>query len=275
MVTLKQLQTLYPRATPAVTGAFAKDAPELFGRFGIADTPNRLQFFLAQIGHESGGLTIVEEKLNYSAERMTRVWPSRFPTVGAAQSFAHDPEKLANFVYAGRMGNGPPAGGDGFRFRGRGYIQITGRDGYENVGARAGIDLVAKPERAAAPADALLVACAFWRWKNLNALCDTGDFAKVTRRINGKLVGIEDRRAWLDKVRRALAAAPAMSGQPKPDVARAVQLALRARGFTAIGAADGLIGEKTAAAIHLFRQRNGLGDGLIDDRLLDVLEIAA
>jgi len=273
MITLDQLKLLYPRASGAVLTAFAAQAPELFAEFGIDRLRIRQEFFLAQVGHESGGLTITEENMNYSAERLTVVWPSRFPSVAAAAPFARNPEKLANKVYSNRMGNGPPESGDGFRFRGRGCIQITGRDGYRQVGARAGIDLVAQPERAAAVADQLRVACAFWKWKDLNPLCDSGDFVAVTKRINGGTIGMQDRLAWLDKVRRVLATPLIPAQPPAVETVRAVQIALRARGFSSIGTADGDLGPKTAAAITLFRQRNGLGDGLIDAALLRVLDI--
>lgn len=269
MITLAQLKELYPRARDGYLPVFASTVHDLFQEFGISQTPNRLHFFVAQIGHESGGLSIVEENMNYSAQRMMQVWPSRFPTLASAQPFAHNPEKLGNFVYANRLGNGAPATGDGFRYRGRGYIQITGKDGYKQVGARAGLDLVANPESAAIPDAALRVACAFWRWKDLNALCDTGDFTKVTKRINGGTVGLPDRLAWLEKVRRVLAEPPAT--QPDAETVRAVQRALQARGFTGVGAADGLLGPRTAAAIRQFRLNNGLGDGLLDSTLLTIL----
>ena len=128
----------------------------------------------------------------------------RFPTLASAEPFANNPEKLANKVYANRMGNGPPESGDGYRYRGRGYIQITGKDGYRQTGLRAGLDLVANPEKAIETANALRVACAFWKWKDLNPLCDQRKFEEVTRRINGGLIGLDDRLEWLKKVRSAL-----------------------------------------------------------------------
>lgn len=265
MLTEAVLRELYPRAPAAHIEAFARRSGELLPRFEIDRGPARLQFLLAQIGHESGGLTVSEENMSYRAERICEVWPSRFPTVASARPFERNPERLANRVYADRMGNGPESSGDGFRFRGRGYIQITGRDGYRNVGRIAGIDLESQPERAMAPEDALLVACAFWRWKDLNELCDTGDIEKVTRRINGGLVGITDRKAWLDKVRRVLAEPPA--AQPAAAEVIAVQRALQARRYTEIGAADGVIGPRTIAAITRFRQDNGLPPGEIDAQL--------
>jgi putative chitinase len=204
MVTEGQLRKLFPNAKDSTVKAFAAKSKALFKEFGISDKAVRKEYFLAQIAHETGGLTRSIENLNYSAQRLTEIWPSRFPTAAAAQPFAGDPEKLANKVYANRMGNGPPESGDGYRYRGRGYIQITGKDGYRQTGLRAGIDLVASPERAVATEDALRVACAFWKWKDLNPLCDLRKFDEVTKRINGALIGHEDRLEWLDKVRKAL-----------------------------------------------------------------------
>jgi putative chitinase len=271
MVTQAQWKALYPRAAAPLLAGVSASSAEVLKAFGISALPNRLHFFLAQIGHESGGLTVTEEKMGYSAARMMAVWPSRFPTLDSARPYANNPEKLGNHVYANRLGNGPPESGDGYRYRGRGLIQITGRDGYEKVGGVAGINLVAHPERAFSPGDALLVACAFWKWKGLNAICDSGDFRAVTRRINGGTIGWADRLAWLEKVRTTLAEPPPHSRQPPANVVRAVQLALRARGFVSVGSADGLLGPRTAAAINGFRRANGLQPGLIDDELTKLL----
>jgi putative chitinase len=205
------LKAIYPRAPNDHLASFVARAPELLRQFGIDAAPTRLHFFLAQLGHESAGLTVTEERLSYSAKRMCQVWPSRFRTLEAASSCAGNPELLANTVYCNRMGNGDAASGDGWRYRGRGYIQLTGRDGYRNVGKHAGLDLETSPELAAMPAHALLVACAFWQWKRLNELCDTNDFVAVTRRINGGINGLADRRAWLARIERALMASSALA----------------------------------------------------------------
>jgi putative chitinase len=278
MLSEDQIKEIYPRAKADRTASFAQQNADLFQRFGIDASPTRLCFFLAQIGHESGGLTITVENMNYSAKRLTQVWPKRFPTLASSQPFAGNPEKLGNSVYANRMGNGSPGSGDGFRYRGRGYIQITGRDGYKQVGAIAGLDLVGDSDLAADPRHALLVACSFWQWKKLNPICDTGDFVKVTRKINGGTNGMTDRRAWLDKVRRILHAPIPQAAEVIPaETIVAVQRALQSRRFTEVGAADGLMGPRTAAAIMRFRQQNGLPDSppavLIDDDLIDALGI--
>lgn len=271
-VTRAQLATLYPRAIPDLLDGVAAAVPDVLARFGISANPDRLAYFLAQVGHESGGLTINVENLNYSARRMTEVWPRRFPTIADAAPYANNPEKLANFVYGGRMGNGPPASGDGFRFRGRGLIQITGRDGYRSVASRAGLPLEANPDLVTVPANALLCAAAFWKWKDLNPVCDARDFTRCTIIINGGTTGIADRREWLDKVRRVLAPPPPPA-QPPAELVIRVQRALLRAGFAGVGAADGDIGPRTTAAITAFRQSRGLPPGLVDAALLAALGI--
>lgn len=292
MISLEDLKELFPKGREAILEAFAKQAKPVFAEFDISDKPNRLHFFLAQIAHESGGLTVIEENLKYSAKRMTEIWPSRFPTLAAAEPFASNPEALANKVYANRMGNGTAESGDGWRYRGRGYIQITGRDGYRAIGTAIGIDLEAHPDRASAPEDALRVACGFWKWKKVNALCDEGDFLKVTRLVNGGTTGQADREAWLAKVRKVLKPTPAAkpkesappakeatkeaakpaAAKPTKEEIRKVQQALRAHGFTSV-TADGIMGPKTTAAIDKVRRDRGLKPGSIDAALKKALDI--
>ena len=205
MVTESQLRRLFPNAKDATVKAFAAKSSALLKEYALSEKRVRVEYFLAQIAHETGGLTRSVENLAYSAKRLTEIWPTRFPSIASAEPYANNPEKLANKVYSSRMGNGPPESGDGYRYRGRGYIQITGKDGYRNTGLNAGFDLISHPERAIATADALRVACAFWQWKNLNSLCDEHNFEDVTRRINGALIGYADRKEWLEKVRKATA----------------------------------------------------------------------
>ena len=269
----KVFEQLYPRAATAHLDWLAKRSDDLFARFAITPS-NRLNFLLAQVGHESGGLTVTEENLTYRAERLMEVWPSRFPTLAAARPFAASPEKLGNQVYAGRMGNGPPSSGDGFRFRGRGYIQITGRDAYREIGVLIGQDLENAPDLAVEPEHALLVTCGFWQWKGLSAICDTGDYAAATRRINGGLNGFPDRRAWLDKVLRIFADPGAAEDAVPAAEAIAIQQALQREGFPEIGAADGVVGVRTLAAIERYRQKVGLPPGGIDAALKKSLGVA-
>lgn len=272
MLSAAHVLALFPRAAAEHRAALVDRGPALFTRLGI--TGQRLHFLLAQLGHESEGLTQVAEKLSYRAERLTVVFPGFFPTLASAAPYAGNPQKLANFIYGNRYGNGPPASGDGYRFSGRGYIQITWRENYEKIGKLVGLDLVGNPDLASSPDHALEVACGFWTFKKINAIADTGDFKAVTRAINAKLVGLDDRRAWLDKVIRVLAL-PAAPPTEKPSAATvvAVQRALRKLGFDGIGAADGDPGVRTMAAVTEFRRRQNLPVGGIDASLLKALAI--
>jgi putative chitinase len=207
MLTLMTLKSLYPNAPAANRRHFAGQAPDLLARFAIVAHPLRLAFFLAQIGHESSGLQIQHENLDYSNERLRQVWPSRFRSAASAAHYVGKPEALANLVYGGRLGNVEP--GDGYRFRGRGYIQLTGRDAYREVGKRTNLPLEDRPDIALDVAYALHIACGFWAWKNLNPVCDGGDFVAVTKRINGGTIGLEDRLRWLARVRQVLGATDA------------------------------------------------------------------
>ena len=155
---------------------------------------------MAQILHESGGLKVLEEDMNYRAERIVQVWPRRFRSVEEARPYAHNPEKLANKVYGGRMGNTQQ--GDGWRFRGRGLLQVTGREDYEKYGGRLGIDLANAPELAVDPAWTLKIAAEEWGAKNCNALAVADSVRRVTRAINGAEIGLASRQDWLIKTKR-------------------------------------------------------------------------
>jgi putative chitinase len=172
-------------------------------------TPRRLAAFMGQVAVESGGFTEVEENLNYSAERLCEVWPSRFPSLDDAQSYAFAPMRLANYVYANRNGNGDPASGDGWTFRGRGLIQLTGRVNYVAFcGAikrpvDQATDWVATPEGAA---DA---ACWFWSAITANKHADAFDIETITRRVNGGLSSYQQRLSISEAVLHALSPAAA------------------------------------------------------------------
>jgi putative chitinase len=158
------------------------------------NTPHRIAGFLSQIAHESMGMTRLVENLNYSAEGLMRTWPSRFKTLAFAQQYHRQPEKIANLVYANRMGNGDEASGDGWRYRGRGLKQLTGKTNYAAFAEAIGEDYVAEPDLLLEPVNAALSAGWFWATNGLNHLADEGDIEKMTRRINGGLIGLEDRR---------------------------------------------------------------------------------
>ena len=171
---------------------------EAFQKYDIS-TPVRQAFFVGQCAHESNNFTKLEEGLNYSASRIMAVWPSRFPTLDAAAPYANNPEKLANKVYGGRADLGNKEDGDGFKFHGRGCIQLTGRDLYERCGEAIGADLINQPQLLVEPHYAALSAAWFWNKKGLNALADSKDYDTMTKRINGGLIGLDDRKAKIAK----------------------------------------------------------------------------
>ncbi len=183
-------------------------------RFEI-NTPPRQAAFLAQVAHESGELKRLVENLNYSAARLCAVWPNRFPTVTVAQPYERNPERLANFVYAKRLGNGDVASGDGWRFRGRGLIQLTGRGNYRACGTAIALPLETEPERLEAPEAAALAAAQFWQSRGLNQLADDQnddnddeDFLKITKIINGGTAGLKARQQYWARAQTALGLVP-------------------------------------------------------------------
>ncbi len=167
-----------------------------FTKFDI-NTPARQAAFIGQCQHESGNFKFVKENLNYSAKALRATWPSRFPDDETALAYERQPEKIANKVYAGRMGN--TEDGDGGKYIGRGLIQTTGRENYTHCGQALGIDLVNQPELLEQPKYAALSAGWFWNKKGLNALADAGDFDTMTKRINGGTLGLEDRKHHIAK----------------------------------------------------------------------------
>ena len=177
------------------------------------NTRARLCSFLAQTGHESSQFNRLVESLNYTTpQRLMRVWPRRFATAASALPYVRNEAKLANFVYANRLGNGNSASGDGFKFRGRGIIQITGRSNYAGAGQAIHIDLVNAPDRLLTREVAALTAAWFWQSRGLNALADDKtddndleDFTEITRRINGGTVGIRERLLAFNAIQARLA----------------------------------------------------------------------
>jgi len=205
MLSAEQLQRIFPNCkAPA---AWADALAPAFQKYEI-ETPDRIASFLAQTGYESGQYNRIEENLNYStAARLTKVWPKRFPDEASAIPYVNNPQGLANLVYANRMGNGDAQSNDGFRYRGRGIIQLTGRSNYDSAGDAMGVNLLETPELLSDPRWAALSAGWYWQSRGLNELADDRthdddleDFARITRRINGGLVGLKDRFALFKQV---------------------------------------------------------------------------
>jgi putative chitinase len=169
---------------------------ETFAKYDI-NTPQRQACFIGQCSVESGNFTKLQENLNYSAQRLTQVWPSRFPTIESAEPYAHNPEKLAGKVYNGRLGNSSEE--EAAKYLGRGLIQLTGKENYGNCGSGLGVDLLSNPDLLTDPKYASLSAGWFWNKKGLNSLADASDIETMTKRINGGLIGLDDRKAKIAK----------------------------------------------------------------------------
>ena len=169
--------------------------PDTAAKFEI-NTPLRLAHFLAQCGHESGGFKATQENLNYSAKGLAGIFKKYFPTEAAAAPYARQPQKIASKVYGGRMGNGPESTGEGYKFRGRGYIQLTGKENYTAFGKSIGEDMVANPDMVASTY-ALLSAAWFFSKNGLHKIADEGAsdlvVTKITKRVNGGTIGLPDR----------------------------------------------------------------------------------
>ena len=181
------------------------------------NTPERVAAFIAQTAHESGGYTMLVENLNYSDTTMAAVWPNRFAVLGAdkkpikengknvpnafAKALHRKPEAIANTVYANRMGNGTIESGEGWLYRGRGLKQLTGKDNVTRCGQALGVDLVSNPDLLLEPEYAARSAGWFWKANNLSKFADVEDLEGMTKKINGRLIGIADRKARYEKVK--------------------------------------------------------------------------
>jgi putative chitinase len=194
MITAEQFSHLFPRAQDPAS--WAESMNNVFPTYDI-NTPQRVAAFLAQCGHESGGWTVFEENLNYSAQGLNGIFKKYFPTLESAQPYARKPEMIANKVYANRMGNGPESSGDGYKYRGRGPIQLTGKDNYRAFAQEMFDDwqnLFENPDWVTADRDfALMSAIWFWNKNKLNVQADNGDIKLMTKKINGGYIGLDDR----------------------------------------------------------------------------------
>lgn len=157
------------------------------------NTPMRISHFIAQCAHESGSFKFIEENLNYRAESLVKVWPRLFPNIEIARQYEKQPQKIANRAYANRMGNGDEASGDGWRYRGRGLIQLTGKDNYTFFAGSLGIPVEEAADYLATFEGAAQSACFYWEQNKLNRFCDANDVKGLTKAINGGYIGLEDR----------------------------------------------------------------------------------
>lgn len=193
MITVSQLKQLLPKNPYVEHWHHALE--QLFPDYDI-NTPRRMAAFVAQCAHESGGFMVLKENLNYKAASLRKIFPKYFPNDQIAQEYASKPNKqeaIANRIYANRMGNGDEASGDGFRYCGRGLIQLTGKSNYQSFADSLEMKVEDVPEYLATFEGAAQSACWFWESNNLNQWADKGDILTLTKRINGGVIGLEDR----------------------------------------------------------------------------------
>jgi putative chitinase len=193
LVTFEQLNEFFEDTDEDIIQRFVEDLNTVMEFYEI-NNKQRISMFLAQVGHESGGLRTIKENLNYSADRLKVIFPKYFRGVDPAP-FARNPEKIANRVYANRMGNGDEASGDGYRYCGRGLIQLTGKSNYQAFAQDMGWTLEEATEAMGTEEGACWSAGWFWDSRELNQLADKGDILTVTKKINGGTIGLEDRKS--------------------------------------------------------------------------------
>lgn len=191
MITVEQFKKIFPSCKNPIDTTKALNA--ILPKYEIT-TKERLTAFLAQTGHESGSFNTLKENLNYSAEGLCRVWPKRFSSLKEAQEYHRNPEKIANKVYADRMGNGPEHSGDGFLYCGRGAIQLTGKENYTKFASSIDMEIDEAVAYCETREGAIESACYFWTTHNLNGCADKGDFVALTKKINGGTTGLKERQ---------------------------------------------------------------------------------
>lgn len=258
---------------------------KVFPKYGI-NTPNRVAGFIAQCGHESVNFTVLEENLNYSAAQLDKVFAKYFVKAGrSAAEYAKQPEKIANIVYASRLGNGDTASGEGYKFRGRGIIQLTGKDNYTNFGKSVGKTPDEVIEYVKTLDGALESACWFWNSRNINAACDSNDIVKMSKLVNGGDIGLADRKKHYEHNLAVLGGAIHVSevrvSPVNPQITDAVTQLIK-RGSTgemvkkiqtALGLkADGVFGIGTEASLKSWQAKVGLvANGIADQKTISKL----
>ena len=248
---------------------------EIFPKYDITTIP-RVAGFLAQCGHESNNFKILSENLNYSATGLNKIFPKYFVRAGRdAEEYHRQPEKIANVVYANRIGNGDTDSGDGWRFRGGGFIQLTGRANYQNFAESVGMTAEEATDYVRTSKGAIESACWFWETNNINQYCDRMDILHMTKRINGGTIGLEDRmKHWAHAIEVLGGEAPAELPNDNPEgytvikrgsTGEQVKKLQEALGITA----DGDFGPGTEAAVKAWQSENGLtADGIVGPKTM-------
>ena len=258
----------------ADAAAWADAAMEILPKYEI-NTPNRIAGFFAQCGHESMNFTALSENLNYRAETLEKLFSKYFSKAGRnAADYAKQPEKIANVIYANRMGNGDTASGEGFKFRGRGIVQLTGKDNYSAFALSIKMTLPDVIEYVQTKKGALESACWYWNSRKLNMACDEGDIVKMTKLVNGGTIGLEDRRKHYEQALAVLGGevpAPITNAAAIPGVLKKGSTGEAVKRMQAeLGLEDdGVFGPGTEAAVKKWQAANGLAaDGIVGPKTL-------
>jgi putative chitinase len=258
----------------AEAAAWADAAMEILPKYEI-NTPNRIAGFFAQCGHESMNFTVLSENLNYRAETLEKLFSKYFSKSGRnAADYAKQPEKIANVIYASRMGNGDTASGEAYLFRGRGVIQLTGKDNYSAFASSIKMSLPDVIDYVQTKKGALESACWYWNSRNINAACDANDITKMTKLVNGGIIGLDDRKHHYEQALAVLGGAV-----PAPITNAASIAGVLKKGSTGENVkrmqaelgleADGSFGPATEAALKKWQTANGLAaDGVAGPKTL-------
>jgi len=202
MITTNLIQTAFPNIKLPLQ-EFVDTLNKILPEYNI-NTKERIVGFLSQTGHESRGYTKFVENLNYSAEGLCSTWPKRFPTMASAKPYARTPEKIANKVYADRMGNGIESSGDGWKYIGRGSVQLSGKTNYQNLATAIDKTLSDTVAYCTSVEGIIVSACWFWSTNKLNRFCDKNDFDGLCEAINGGDIGIKERKLLKEKLEKLL-----------------------------------------------------------------------
>ena len=202
MITEEIIKSCFPHSKSSIVKAIIDNADELSNQYEI-NSELRWAHFLAQTGHESGGFTTLEENLNYRAETLSTIFPKYFKDEDL-DDYAHQPSKIANHVYANRMGNGDEDSGEGYKFRGRGLIQLTGKSNYSSMAKDLGVDLDDLVVHLGTPDGAVESAAWFWQKNGINKFADDDNVTAVTKKVNGGTIGLPERQKNTDKLKELL-----------------------------------------------------------------------
>lgn len=258
----------------ADAAAWADAAMGILPKYEII-TANRIAGFFAQCGHESMNFTVLTENLNYRAETLEKLFSKYFSKAGRnAADYAKQPEKIANVIYANRLGNGDTASGDGFKFRGRGIVQITGKNNYSAFALSIKMTLPDVIEYVQTKKGALESACWYWDSRKINIACDEGDIVKMTKLVNGGTIGLEDRRKHYEQALAVLGGAvpaPITNAAAIPGVLKKGSTGEAVKRMQAeLGLEDdGVFGPGTETAVKKWQAANGLAaDGIVGPKTL-------